>query len=246
MSAINHIMMNRTKTAKDYVQDGLYYHLDGIENAGRGVHSATATTWTDLTGNGRNATFLNVASGLVWQYDAAYLYGMSHDGIAKIYGLPNATAFTFEVVSRMDSSENYARLFESEAYGVAGKRFAGLFGTSMYPDNMSFVYGDDADLNYTAVPKSTAKQTISLTPSRNSSNIVGLAAYVNGVYKQILYPPTYNAQSTTNYIDVANRSNSPNRGFDGAVYAIRVYSRVLSDTEIANNSAVDKARFGLP
>ena len=34
-----------------YVQDGLIGHLDAIENGGAGVHAATPSTWTDLTGN---------------------------------------------------------------------------------------------------------------------------------------------------------------------------------------------------
>lgn len=232
----------------DYVQDGLYYQLDGIENAGRGVHSATATTWTDLTGNGRDATFLNAASGLVWQDDAAYLYGKTHDGMAKIAGLPSMTAFTFEIVSRFDSQETSARLFDNEAYygGSEGKRFCGISGTTTYPSSMSFACGANRDLNYTDVPISTIARAISLTPTRNASNIIGLNAYLDGTYKQTLYPGRYVAQSTTNYIDVANRSNSPNRGFDGAVFAIRVYNRVLTADEIAHNYAIDKARFNLP
>jgi hypothetical protein len=230
----------------DYVQDGLYYQLDGIENAGRGVHSATATTWTDLTGNGRSATFLNAASGLVWQDNAAYLYGKTHDGIAKIRGLPSMTAFTFEIVSRIDSQESYARLFDTEAYGMGGKRFAGLSGTSAYPNSMSFVCGADYDLNYSDFPLSTAARAISLTPTKNGSNIIGLNGYLNGTYKQTLYPGQYNSQSASTYIDVANRSNSTNRGFDGAVFAIRCYNRILTGAEIAANYAIDKARFNLP
>lgn len=249
ISAAHHSLLRAGGVSSlDYVQDGLYYQLDGIENAGRGVHSATATTWTDLTGNGRDAKFLNAASGLVWQDDAAYLYGKTHDGMAKIAGLPSMTAFTFEIVSRCDLQDEYARLFDNEAYYAnnPGKRFAGLFGTVAYPNNMSFICGDDADLNYTEIPKGTLKRAISLTPNENSSNIIGLAAYLDGEYKQTLYPGKYWAKSTTNYIDVANRSNNPNRGSDMAVFAIRCYNRILTDAEIAHNYAIDKVRFNLP
>ena len=34
-----------------YIQDGLIGHLDAIENGGTGVHAASPSTWTDLTGN---------------------------------------------------------------------------------------------------------------------------------------------------------------------------------------------------
>ena len=38
-------------TARDYVQDGLIAMWDGIENAGWGVHDASAATWKDIVGN---------------------------------------------------------------------------------------------------------------------------------------------------------------------------------------------------
>ncbi|MBR1587523.1 MAG: hypothetical protein IJ658_04270, partial [Kiritimatiellae bacterium] len=39
----------------DYVTDGLVAWYDGADNAGAGVHSGTAATWTDLSGNNRDA-----------------------------------------------------------------------------------------------------------------------------------------------------------------------------------------------
>lgn len=229
----------------DYVQDGLYYQLDGIENAGRGVHSATATTWTDLTGNGRDATFINAASGLVWQDDAAYLYGKTHDGMAKISGLPSMTAFTFEIVCRMDAKEDYARMYESEAYGTGAKRFASLFGTANYPSAMSFALADDGDQNYNLVPVSTSARSYAVTPNVSGSSYSARVC-VNGAFAQSGTARSVSGVSAATYIDVANRSNSTNRGFDGAVYAIRVYNRILTDAEIAANYAIDKARFNLP
>lgn len=38
-------------TARSYLQDWLIAMWDGIENAGWGVHDASATTWKDLSGN---------------------------------------------------------------------------------------------------------------------------------------------------------------------------------------------------
>ena len=114
----------------DYVQDGLYYQLDGIENAGRGVHDATATTWADLTGNGRDATFIN---GKTWLDDAVYLYGKTSDHMAKIAGLPSLTAFTFEIVFKGGSADAYGRIYDTEAYGITNRRFSGL----VYTDKQS-------------------------------------------------------------------------------------------------------------
>lgn len=231
-----------TPTSLDYVQHGLYYQLDGIENAGRGVHSATATTWTDLSGNGRDASFIN---GKTWLDNAVYLYGKTSDNMAKIVGLPSMTAFTFEIVCRMDAKDNYARMYDSEAYGAGAKRFASLFGTVRYPSAMSFLFADNGDQNYNLVPVSTSARSYAVTPNVSGSSYSARVC-VNGAFVQSGAAKSASGVSAATYIDVANRSNSPNRGFDGAVYAIRCYNRILTDAEIAANYAVDKARFNLP
>ena len=40
-----------------YIRAGLVGQYDGIDNAGVGVHSSSAATWTDLSGNGNDGTF---------------------------------------------------------------------------------------------------------------------------------------------------------------------------------------------
>lgn len=229
-------------TSRDYVQDGLYYQLDGIENAGRGVHSATATTWTDLTGNGRDATFLSAASGLVWQDDAAYLYGKTHDGMAKISGLPSMTAFTFEIVHRMDANEGYGRCFESEAYGSGAKRFSCMNGTGSDTSKCGFNLASDTDIPI--FPVSSIARSFAVVPAK-SGNIYGPKVYLNGAYANTTFPGSATTPQLASYLDVANRSNNPNRGCDMAVFAIRCYNRILTDAEIAANFAIDQERFNL-
>ena len=51
----------KAPTAKSYVQDGLIAMWDGIENAGVGVHDASATTWKDLSGNNNDLVLQNGA-----------------------------------------------------------------------------------------------------------------------------------------------------------------------------------------
>ena len=236
-------------TSRDYVQDGLYYHLDGIENAGQGIHSATASSWTDLTGNGRDATFIN-PSGKAWLDNAVYLYGKTSDGMAKIYGVPHVWNCTFEMCFRVDSYEMYGRLWDNEKYfnGTGQQRFNGLvtsgdnlFGTFSFWDG-----GDFADFTDFPTSSFSSAQTISLYPTQNAKAITTVVK--NGTITQSCQSSFSRTPSipTTNFIDVANRSNNANRGCDMAVFAIRVYSRVLTAAEIAHNYAIDKARFNLP
>lgn len=233
-------LRRRAPTTLDYVQDGLYYQLDGIENAGRGVHDASATSWTDLTGNNRNASFIN---GKTWLDDAVYLYGKTSDNMAKIRGLPSMTAFTFELVFRVDSYENYARLFDSEAYGTARRRFCGLVNTASFPTAPSFSIASDSDRNFSSFNFLSMSDPAGLSVFPSGS-ISGTNAVSNGVRQSVAYSAT--PSSAAAYIDIANRSNNPNRGADMAVFAIRCYNRVLSAAEIAANYAIDKERFNLP
>lgn len=235
----------RLPTTLDYVQDGLYYQLDGIENAGRGVHDATASTWTDLTGNGRNATFIN---GKTWKNNACYLAGMTSDHMAKIAGLPSMTSFTVEIVHKQYAKENYARLYDSEAYygDDQSKRFSCLFGTSLYTNSCSFSIGVNEDLNYNLISaEDTSPRSFSVIPSMSGS-FASASVYVNGVYVQTVSQTKSRAGTPSSYIDVANRSNTLDRGANMDVYAIRVYNRVLTAAEIDRNYAVDKVRFNLP
>jgi len=231
----------------DYVQDGLYYQLDGIENAGRGVHDASASTWSDLTGNGRDATFIN---GKAWKDDACYLAGATSDHMAKIRGVPSFTAFTLEIVFKGGTAESYARIFDNEAYfqWVENRRFGALVYTSRYPNHPAIEICTTVDNEFSLVPPChgmSAPMSLSIYPSVSGSTITGASASANGQFKQTV---TYSTSAGTvpQYMDVANRSSTPDRGMDMDVYAIRVYNRVLSAAEIAANYAIDKARFNLP
>ena len=232
-------------SAKSYVRDGLVMQYDGIENVGFGDHDSTATAWHDLTNNNSNAILVN---RYAWGESFVYIYGKTYDTMIKIPGLPSMTDFTFEVVHRMDAKDNYARLWESEAYGQWHHRFAALFGTSMHPSNMSFVIGVDADVNYNLIPVSNVSRSFSVVPNVISQYSIATRVFVDGQFVQEMTPSMVASEipTPTSYLDVGNRSKNPNRGFDGAVFAIRAYNRILTASEIATNYAIDKARFNLP
>ena len=60
--------VNSILPASSYIQDGLIAMYDGIENAGAGQHSDSATTWKDLSGHGWDLTLAGVGSSS-WQDD---------------------------------------------------------------------------------------------------------------------------------------------------------------------------------
>lgn len=89
-------------TAKSYVRDGLVAHYDGIENVAYGAaHAATATVWTDLTGNGQD---IPVPEGAVFTNGCALATGRVNGSKltsdAQIRAAFLANRFTFEAAYR--------------------------------------------------------------------------------------------------------------------------------------------------
>ena len=81
-------------TAKNYVQDGLVAMWDGIENAGWGVHDATATTWVDLV----SGLATNKNTNNIWTDRSLYVRAAtysSHFNLVK--NNPSTSKFTIEV-----------------------------------------------------------------------------------------------------------------------------------------------------
>lgn len=237
-------------SSRDYVQDGLYYQLDGIENAGRGVHSATATTWTDLTGGGRDGTFVNASSGFAWSADSLYVYGLTYDNMVTVKALPSLKSFTFEIVFRGDNYEAYGRVWDTEGHKTTNDRFCCLIYAGSTGTHPSIQIVTDADANFSNLPNlynMADPINLSVRPSVSGNYVRGPIAYVNGgAISQTVLQGNLSPNSNTADFDIGNRSNNPNRGLNMAVFAIRVYNRILTDAEIAANYAIDKARFNLP
>ena len=231
----------------DYVQRGLVLHLDGIRNAGASAaHDDYATTWADLAG-GKTATIKHdKTDASAWLADGYRFGGGSYAEFnEKLSGITNTV--TIQVVC--DTS--HAALQATAASGV----------------NWPMLIGCDSDdkLNVYYVLKSNA---FTLTfKSKDSGNNVDLpkqtwagryaTAIRNGAAKSIFQTATSSGATTVNgnathiadnltvYVGSAGSTLSARqqRYFTGTIKAVRVYDRVLSDAELAQNRAIDDARF---
>ena len=222
-------MLKQGKTARDYVQDGLIAMWDGIENAGWGVHDATATTWNELVSD----TALALASGVSWTANSATASGLSR------------TWATFETNTTLGATID------------AALSLTAVFKTSD-TSNLQFVLLDTLRRDCLgiapnalgiglrqAIPLTTASGKVwSLTANYASSSAqTSDDAYVDGT-----------ANSDRGYANFSNPMTASiaigggyNSGwFSGEIYNLRVYSRALTADEIARNYAIDKERFNLP
>ena len=214
-----------------YVQDGLIACWDGIENAGAGVHDGSATVWKDvkggyefcLTGVTVDADRMTFAGN-----DSSYGMLSSNDTVSTFVAAKNGT---LEIVYAARTAPGTQVMLQSS--NSSGMAF-GMNGSSALLPNTS------------SSNASRPKYTFSSGTTTNSVAVrysagVSASAIANGV---ALSSPTgsdywWNPEWET-YIGV--RSNKK-AFFPGSIYCIRLYSRQLTDAEIAANQDVDKLRF---
>lgn len=233
----------------NYVQDGLVFHLDGI-NKGE-----TANAWTDLIGS---VDFPNHGATSVdkgWHLDG------TNDYLGYIDDIENATtqqyaagakdlAFsnrqcTIEVCFYKDVINVSAGAANSgvsicdfgtvRAEGVTTMGFLGVYsGGKKYINKM---YAGDANNVYEdKYLYATNAHTISMNKTRAFDNANAISS---------LGVTHWSTNTGGRFIGAAMPVGGPNMFFGGTVYAIRIYNRILTELEMRQNQRVDNARFEL-
>lgn len=75
-----YVAQARSWSTKDYVQDGLVFHLDALDNRGTGVHDAGATAWKCL----KTGKEVELAAGESFSDDAVSV-ATSHT-VSELFG----------------------------------------------------------------------------------------------------------------------------------------------------------------
>jgi hypothetical protein len=236
-------MLKQGKTARDYVQSGLVAMWDGIENAGWGVHDASATTWKNLIGTG---DFPTTNSQLLWAGDALVRDG-SGGGISCTPNIDLTDALsprTFEfVISALDLPQTTSTMYYFWALDNAGVRCTysetnPVLRISLRASggmiNMG-TYGPD-------IPRTTYSMVgtdVLSSAGRNRAEY-----FKNGT---LIATGSFGGNATTrpviNLFRYVRDWPSPNQI---QMMNFRIYSRALTANEIAANYAIDKERFNLP
>ena len=221
--------------SSSYVQNGLIAQWDGIDNAGTGTHDPTTNIWKDLKGN-LDMTLTDKGS---WTADGNALYVAG--GVAGAQGASATPAYkTIEVVYRM-TKDGGRILFSS---GIKS-RFVIFDPGAEDPNKRLYFDGEKAT---TGIKWTIDPTEICFTAATYDDSTVS-NLYFNGAMKSGSAVTAVNNGWGTGdgKVAVGGRaiSNSPDNSYPwtGEVYAIRLYDRVLTAAEIAENCAIDKARF---
>lgn len=233
--------------ADRYVQDGLIALFDGLENTAYGAqHSDTATQWSSIAGTVANLNFtFSGRNGSVgaWRPDGRYF-----DGNAKGTTSANITlgdVWTVQATTTMNMNQQLTNKTSP---------------ASQYP----IVFAADGD-NISAYLNNNGSQTTTLIFKDNYNKIgtrPSIASF-GGRYLTVACDrtetqKTYFTQSVATLGDgTSNGSGNvtvpalkyfiggtdENHYAKGTMHSFRIYNRLLTDEEMAQNNEVDEVRF---
>ena len=223
----------------DYVQDGLIVHLDGIANVGADApHAPGAVMWANLAdANNPAKIFANSSSG--WRNGSGYYFcwanAASYAQLA--YATPAMTEASFEFA--IDGSGSYT---------WGNTIFSATNDQKVCTANSTADYTFKADqwtgnsTRPTINGWSWKQASFTLAPS-GAGNFKG---YDQGVAKTAGNASTTgvnNIPDTQWIVGQKNGQLDQARQFVGVMKSFRIYNRALTADEVAQNAAIDAARF---
>lgn len=211
-------------TAADYVQNGLIANWDGLENIGYGEHSNNTSTWVDLAGNYDLVNNSGKSSGF---WGDAWLENNTSNSSPSVFVAASAIPYiTCEFV--VEKSQGGLVCLP----GTADNRIFTVY--SSYAQFFNPYTETSEEFNGTGTMACIYGSGGAITPYANSK-------------------PLYRGTATNNwsYSRVAGKfglfGNDKYRLYSmlGRLYAVRLYDRALSMSEIRYNNLIDQMRFGI-
>ena len=237
---------------------GLILHLDSGNSSS---YPGAGTTWTDLTGNGRNASLINGAA-----YSSADGGKIVFDGTndyAEVANPPSLGSSDFSIEVWFKRKASSLEWDDSQLFGrwnsgaIGGTNEWGIgFGDAQDSSNgNNITFGIEAQGGgfYGLVSDEILINTwYQVLIAREGGT---LKAYINGTLRTTATPsaPVYgplgakSINSAGRKLRVAYHDSSMASTYYASVEVpiIRMYSRALSSTEVAQNYLNNKGRFGM-
>ena len=239
----------------DYVTDGLVLHLDGIRNIGADKpHSWTSPQWIDLVKGNIASLQHDYVDTSTWTDDGYYFGGRSFaQFVNALSGLTNMV--TVQVVC--DTTTNV--LHKLKTSSDPNILWPNLIGTgdndqlNIYYDmnaatrgRLTFKNANGGNVNLANGAAKDAWEGRYVTAIRDNTTKKNYILQTTAIADAV----SVNAASgniAANTLRVGSAGGTLNsrqqRWFIGTIKAVRIYDRVLTDEELAQNRAIDEARF---
>lgn len=236
----------RDYDVQDYVGFGtsdLLCFYDGIRNVdASSQHSMSAARWRDLV-SGMGLTKYSSAS---WDKDC------------RIYSGGNEYRYISQAMADSLNNQNYTIEFIVKPDRNTGADWLCMGSQYASPDVRDRIQGLTSNKTVRYIQNAPGYNIV-WQASYNDDEIIHLCAtqdsptsgrvFYNGAESIITRDFSAPSWNKTHFFVIANEPmfrNTSQYVLRGKVYAVRMYSRALTDAEAAANYAVDKARFNLP
>ena len=223
------------RTGPKIVTDGLVLCLDAAD---RNSYPGTGSTWGDLSGNGNNGTFgaLTAAPTFSSSNGGCIVFDGDNDYIDCGNVSFSSNAFSLEVIFKWDDYNT-----SNISFLVAGNNEALEIHTRS-PNGLRFIPYDYPDNGFLDVNNI-------IDPGINHVIFTANQSTTSKAYKD---GQLFGTSSTTSSLTLSSsqsvtigRRTSGIYYFDGNVYLVRIYNKVLSPYEALQNYEATKGRFGL-
>jgi hypothetical protein len=214
------------------VTTGLQLYLDAGQAAS---YSGSGTTWTDLSGNGRNGTLTNGPT--YSSADGGSIVFDGTDDFVQCSGSVTATAATFvSWIRRNGTQSQYDGILFSRGTNVTGMNFQVSNQLGYHWNNAVNTYGWQSGLT---IPDLTwCMVAVSVTSTAATAYLCqssGITSAINTV-----------SHISTTLDDIKiGQEDFGGRFFNGNIAIAQLYNIALSAEQVAQNFAADRARFGL-
>ncbi len=225
-----------SKGGPDIIENGLTLFLDASNIRS---YPGSGTTWSDLSGNGNNATLTNGPTfsaanlgSIVFDGTNDYIYRSSLSGF-------NSSTFTILLWGKFVSVSSSGVLFNlGRSSGDADTE------AQLYYNNSRLVYWDYAGsiafnfINSSGTLSTNVYQYLGFT--KNSTNGT---FYIDG-YSSGTGTAAFNANISTNDFAIGADIRDSINYINGNIPQFLIYNRVLTAAEVLQNYNATKSRFG--
>lgn len=243
------ILQNYNSQSKRFVNDivseGLKFYVDAIDKRS---FTRISNGWTDMTGNYGTLTFVGVGDSTEASGTLGF-YQLYDDGNINSYAETNdvftqSSEMTWDIWFNRTSSINGFNMLFSNSVPYLAFRSTGNFYFYWYTklngvataNNLSSqsIYTNNIWYN---VVCTLIQDTVAMTSTANM--------YVNGV----LVASSTTATGTLDSVYQAGRLRIGNYAavgypFNGRISSLKIYNRILTDSEVLKNYNTQKSRFG--
>ena len=222
------------------VTSGLIFNLLSAPSSG--------TTWTDVSGNGYNATLNGTPTYVSNNGGGIRLNNTTYGGTDHIsvpYNISSNT-FTVEIVASFNPSSYWATIWGNDAYSFSRGYFAYM------PNSTTITWGSPTSntTNVTITTSNSIRHWIFVISGTSKSlylngSQLGTTATLNNPGSYATSEFLFGARHLNVGTGATDKLNNVNSSLYPIFYQMRVYNKALSGSEITQNYNAIKTTYGI-